>query len=49
MARYVQHEPPQPPEFGMKEMKATWKVLVPVDKRPKNKMNKLQHRQHLRR
>ena len=39
MARYLQHEPPQPPEFGMKEMKATWKVLVPPEKRPKKKMN----------
>ena len=39
MARYVQQEPPTPPEFGMKEMKATWKVLVPVDKRPTKKMN----------
>jgi nitrite reductase (NO-forming)/hydroxylamine reductase len=40
MARYVQHEPPQPPEFGMKEIKATWKVLVPVDQRPKEKQNR---------
>ncbi len=39
MARYLQHEPPVPPEFGMKEMKASWKVIVPVDKRPKKKMN----------
>jgi nitrite reductase (NO-forming)/hydroxylamine reductase len=39
MARYVQQTPPTPPEFGMKEMKATWKVLVPVDKRPAKKMN----------
>ncbi len=39
MARYVQQTPPTPPEFGMKEMKATWKVIVPVDKRPKKKMN----------
>ncbi len=39
MARYVQQEPPTPPEFGMKEMKATWKVLVPVGKRPTKKMN----------
>ena len=29
MARYVQQTPPQPPEFGLKEMKATWKVVVP--------------------
>ncbi len=40
MARYIQHDPPMPPEFGMAEMKATWKVLVPPDKRPKKKMNK---------
>lgn len=39
MARYLQNEPPQPPEFGMKEMKATWKVIVPPKKRPKRKMN----------
>ena len=40
MAKYLQHEPPQPPEFGMKEMKETWKVLVPVKDRPKKQMNK---------
>jgi nitrite reductase (NO-forming)/hydroxylamine reductase len=39
MARYIQQTPPMPPEFGMAEMKATWKVIVPVDKRPKKKMN----------
>ncbi len=41
MARYIQHEPPQPPEWGLPEMKSTWKVLVPVDKRPKKQQNKL--------
>ena len=41
MARYIQQPPPQPPEWGMKEMKASWKVLVPVDKRPKKKMNNI--------
>ena len=41
MARYLQHEPPQPPEYGMKEMKASWKVLVPPDQRPTKQMNKL--------
>ena len=40
MARYLQHVPPQPPEWGMKEMKGTWKVLVPPEKRPKKKMNR---------
>jgi nitrite reductase (NO-forming)/hydroxylamine reductase len=41
MARFLQHEPPQPPEFGMKDMKASWKVLVPPAERPKKKMNNL--------
>jgi nitrite reductase (NO-forming)/hydroxylamine reductase len=40
MARYLQHEPPVPPEFGMNEMKDTWKVIIPVEKRPKKQMNK---------
>jgi len=39
MARYIQQDPPQPPEYGMKEMKATWKVIVPVAQRPTKKMN----------
>jgi nitrite reductase (NO-forming)/hydroxylamine reductase len=39
MAKFLQHEPPTPPEFGMKEMKETWKVLVPPDKRPKKQEN----------
>ena len=39
MARYVQQTPPQPPEFGMKEMKSSWKVVVPESQRPKKKMN----------
>ena len=41
MARYVQHEPPLPPEWGMEQMKASWKVLVPVDQRPTKPMNSL--------
>ncbi|TAH48584.1 MAG: nitrite reductase [Betaproteobacteria bacterium] len=39
MARYVQQTPPQPPEFGMPEMKATWKVIIPPEQRPTKKMN----------
>jgi nitrite reductase (NO-forming)/hydroxylamine reductase len=39
MAKYLLNEPPIPPEFGMKEMKATWKVLVPPEKRPRKKEN----------
>jgi nitrite reductase (NO-forming)/hydroxylamine reductase len=34
MARFLQHEPPAPPEFGMPEMMATWNVIVPVADRP---------------
>ncbi len=34
LARFLQQEPPAPPEFGMEEMKATWKVLVAADQRP---------------
>lgn len=34
MARFLQHEPPVPPEFGMAEMMESWKLHVPVDKRP---------------
>ncbi len=39
MARYLQHTPPVPPEFGMEEMRATWKVLVEPDQRPTKQMN----------
>jgi nitrite reductase (NO-forming)/hydroxylamine reductase len=39
MARYIQHEPPQPPEWGMADMKKTWKVIVAPKDRPKRKMN----------
>ncbi len=41
MARFLQQPPPVPPEFGLAEMKATWKVIVPPDQRPKKKMNKI--------
>jgi len=34
MARFLQHEPPAPPEFGMEEMRATWNVLVAPEDRP---------------
>ena len=40
MARFVQHEPPQPPEFGMPEIKASWNVIVPVSQRPTKQQNK---------
>jgi nitrite reductase (NO-forming) / hydroxylamine reductase len=39
MARYIQQTPPTPPEFGLADMKATWRVLVPPEQRPTRKMN----------
>ena len=39
MARYIQQTPPTPPEFGLPDMKKTWKVIVPPGERPKKKMN----------
>jgi nitrite reductase (NO-forming)/hydroxylamine reductase len=41
MARYIQHEPPLPPEWGMQEMMASWRVLIPPEDRPTKQMNKL--------
>jgi len=43
MARFLQHDPPNPPEFGMPQMRETWKVLVPVAERP----NAPQHRRNI--
>ncbi len=39
MARYLLLDPASPPEFGMPEMRASWKVIVPPEKRPTRKMN----------
>jgi nitrite reductase (NO-forming)/hydroxylamine reductase len=39
MARYVQQEPPTPPEYSLTDIEKTRKVLIPVDKRPTKKMN----------
>ena len=41
MARYIQHEPPTPPEWGMKEMMASLKVSVAPENRPSKQMNSL--------
>ncbi|MFA5370616.1 MAG: cytochrome D1 domain-containing protein [Sideroxydans sp.] len=41
MARYVQQTPVAPPEMSLKDMEATWKVLVAVKDRPKKKMNNI--------
>jgi nitrite reductase (NO-forming)/hydroxylamine reductase len=34
MARFLQQEPPAPPEFGMPEMRGSWEVLVAPEDRP---------------
>lgn len=41
MVAFLQHEPPDPPEFGMADIKANWRVLVPVEQRPKENLNDL--------
>ena len=39
MARYIQHDPPTPPEFSLADMEKTRKEYVPVAQRPTKKMN----------
>jgi len=39
VATYIQMTPDAPPEWGMKEMKGSWKVVVAPEKRPTKKMN----------
>ena len=34
LARYLQHPPPEPPEFGMPEMTASWNLIVEPERRP---------------
>ncbi len=34
LARFLQQEPPEPPEFGMQEMRASWSLLVAPEDRP---------------
>jgi nitrite reductase (NO-forming)/hydroxylamine reductase len=42
LARFLQQEPPEPPEFGMEEMRASWKLIIP----PKDRPNKPQHKRN---
>ena len=39
MARYLLIDPATPPEFGMPEMKASWKLVVAPEDRPTKKIN----------
>ncbi|MCL2344503.1 MAG: nitrite reductase [Desulfobulbus sp.] len=41
MAKYIQNTPDVPPEYSFKETMDSWKVIVPVDKRPTKQMNNL--------
>ncbi len=34
MARFLQHAPPEPPEWGMPEMTESWTLMVPPEERP---------------
>ena len=43
MAKFLQKEPPSPPEWGMAEMQASWKLMVPPEKRP----TKPQHKRNI--
>jgi nitrite reductase (NO-forming)/hydroxylamine reductase len=40
MARFLQHEPPEPPQWGMKEMMESWKVYVAEKDRPSKPQHK---------
>ncbi|AWK88099.1 cytochrome D1 domain-containing protein [Azospirillum thermophilum] len=39
LATYIQMTPDAPPEWGMKDMKNSWKLVIPPEKRPTRKMN----------
>ena len=34
MAKFLQNDPPMPPEMSLTQMKETWKVFLPPEKRP---------------
>jgi nitrite reductase (NO-forming)/hydroxylamine reductase len=39
MSKYIQNTPDVPPEYSLKDTMDSWKVIVPVDKRPTKQMN----------
>ncbi len=41
IATYIQQPPVAPPEWGMKDMTASWKNIVPPEKRPTKQMNNI--------
>ena len=40
MAKFLQNEPPAPPELSLQEMKDSWKLITPVDQRPTSPQTK---------
>lgn len=40
LSRFLQHPPPEPPEFGMPEIEATWNLIVAEKDRPKKPQHK---------
>jgi nitrite reductase (NO-forming)/hydroxylamine reductase len=41
MAKYIQITPDAPPEWGMKDMMDSWKLVIKPQDRPKKQMNKI--------
>ncbi len=41
LSKYIQHTPDVPPEFSLKDMKDSWKLLVALKDRPTKQMNKI--------
>jgi nitrite reductase (NO-forming)/hydroxylamine reductase len=41
MAQYIQTTPDAPPEWGMKDMMESWKLVIKPEDRPKKQMNKI--------
>ena len=41
MAKYIQMTPDAPPEWGMKDMMNSWKLVIKPEDRPKKQMNKV--------
>lgn len=41
LAKYLQHDPPQPPPWGDKEIRDSWRLLVPIESRVQEKQNSI--------
>ncbi|MDP1896719.1 MAG: cytochrome D1 domain-containing protein, partial [Sulfurimicrobium sp.] len=41
MSKYIQMTPDTPPEWGMKEMMNSWKLVIKPEDRPKKQLNKI--------